>query len=140
VQVRKAQPTLADAIDRLEADGSLKPTRRREMISALNRLARIIGADAAAIPADPRFLKKRMSNVAPAVQGISSANWINLRSLVSAALFHLGLIARYLGAILRRSQRSGRDCGMRCHPARNCVGGYLDCCTISQPMELFPRR
>jgi integrase len=85
------QPTLADVIARLEADEILAPTRRREMISALNGLARIFGRDPRGVPAHTRFLRERMKDVAPAAHGISAARWANVRSLVTAALQHLGL-------------------------------------------------
>lgn len=85
------QPTLADAMARLEADESLASTRRRDMISALNCLARIIGCDPAGVPAHPRFLQGRMKDVAPAAHGVSAARWSNVRSLVTAALQRLGL-------------------------------------------------
>src|SRR5262249_1690380 len=87
------QPTLADAIARLQADGSLKQTRRRDMISALNCLARIMGCDPAAMPAHPRLLQGRMKDVVPAAHGVRAARWSNVRSLVAAVLQHLGLAA-----------------------------------------------
>ena len=85
------QPTLADAIARLEADESLAPTRRRDMISALNSLARIFCQDVAGVPAHPRFLRRRMKDVAPAAHDVSAARWANVRSLTAAGLQHLGL-------------------------------------------------
>src|SRR5262249_885809 len=77
-------------------------TRRRDMISALNCLARIIGCDPAAVPAHPRFLQGRMKDVVAAAHGLSEARWSNVRSLVTAALRHLGLAAlpgRYTAAL-----------------------------------------
>jgi len=84
-------PTLDDAIARLETDKSLGPTRRRDMISALNSLARILGRDPAGVPAHPRFLQMRMKDVAPAAHDVSAARWANVRSLTATALQHLGL-------------------------------------------------
>jgi hypothetical protein len=87
------QPTLADAMVRLEADESLAPARRRDLVSALNCLARIIGSDPAGIPAHPRFLRGRMKDIIPAAHDVRATRWSNVRSLVTAALRHLGLAA-----------------------------------------------
>ncbi len=56
------------------------------MISALRSLARLLGLDPAAIPADPRDLRNRLAALSPAAGGISHGRWNNVRSLALAAL------------------------------------------------------
>ncbi len=119
------QPTLADAICRLEADESLAPTRRRDMISALNSLARIFGHDPVGVPAHTRFLRGRMKDVVPAAHDVGAARWANVRSLVAAALQHLGLASlpgRYTAPLTEAWQKlwdtlpPGK--GLRCRLSR----------------------
>ena len=81
-----ASLTLADVIARLQADPALSAARRREMISALRTTARLLDLPPAGVPADPRHLRQRFQDLAPAACGFSRRRWSNLRSLVLGGL------------------------------------------------------
>ena len=82
---------LADVMACLEAHPALSPRQRREMVSALRTIARLMGTDLSAIPADPPGLRRRLEAVSPAAGGLSQGRWNNIRSLTLAALKHAGV-------------------------------------------------
>jgi integrase len=85
--------TLADVIERLRADATLSPRRRDDLCSALRTVSRALGLDPSMLAADPRSLRQRLSQLSPAGLGISAGRWRNVRSLVLAALRHVGVKA-----------------------------------------------
>jgi hypothetical protein len=46
--------TLADIIDRLDANGLVDPVRRRDLVSAVRRVAKWLDRPAEQVPVDPR--------------------------------------------------------------------------------------
>ena len=82
---------LAEVICRLQVDPDLSLVRKREMISALRSVARLLELDPAAIPAAPRELRNRLAALSPAAGGISHGRWNNIRSLTLAALRQAGV-------------------------------------------------
>ena len=69
-------------------DGTLKRSRRRELISSVRRLAVILAPDRPLcdIPADPEWCRGKLDRIAPAALGIADKTWSNLRSNFAAAL------------------------------------------------------
>jgi hypothetical protein len=82
---------LANVIARLEADGDLPTVRRREWISALHTVARVLNLGPELIEAQPQLLARRLAGVTRGSTGIGIGRWNNVRSLVLAALKHVGV-------------------------------------------------
>ena len=87
-------PMFADLIVQLDQDQSLKPTRRRDMVSGLHRVAKALGRGAQDVPCYTRWLQPRLSKVAPAALGLTPKTWQNAVSDVRAALVHAGIVER----------------------------------------------
>jgi len=62
------------------------------MASALASLAKALGQPAEAIPASPTILRERLKGLTPAMVGMTTGRWRNIRSLVDWALDHAGLV------------------------------------------------
>ena len=75
-----------DLIDSISAQGSLFPTRQRDMISGLKRVAHALGLPPSDIPCDGRWLQPRLSKVSPALIGIQPKTWQNAVSNARAAM------------------------------------------------------
>ena len=80
-----SRTSLADLIALIER-ANLSPTQRRDQISAVRTLARLLGAEPQEIAADPSRLRRRMEAIAPEALGLSKGRWTNIRSLVGKAL------------------------------------------------------
>ena len=92
----------ADVIARLTADDSLTSLRRREWISALHTVSRVLNSRVLnsdpnlplgpeSIEAQPQLLARRLAGVTRGSTGLSLGRWNNVRSLVLAALKHVGV-------------------------------------------------
>jgi integrase len=67
--------------------GSNQPDRQKaELRSAVQTVARLLGAAAAEIPADPGSLQRRLATISPETHGLSRGRWMNVRSLLGKAL------------------------------------------------------
>jgi integrase len=82
---RAADASLADVLAAVQI-ATLPARRRQEMASALRTIARVLDRPIERIPAHPRLLANRLSEVAPRACGISPARWNNVRALARAAL------------------------------------------------------
>lgn len=82
--------SLADVITRLETDPRLEPTRRRDLVSALHRMAGLIAMPPNALPADLNALRPRINAVRPALHQISPKTWSNLRAGLRTAVLTAG--------------------------------------------------
>ena len=87
--------TLADVLGLIDQAG-LTGTRRRDMVSAFNRICEMAGTMPASVRAEPTVLKDMLSRIRPAAHGVSAKSYSNLRSLFAAAL-QLGRRHRPLG-------------------------------------------
>jgi hypothetical protein len=77
--------TLADVLAAIDATES--PARRKQdLASAVRSVARALGRSPEQVPADPRLLASRLTEIAPQALGFSKARWSNVRSLLWAAL------------------------------------------------------
>jgi hypothetical protein len=71
----------------------LTPTRRRDLASAVRRVASAIGHTPETTAADPGWLRPRIRRVVPAAVGISAKTWTNVISDFRAALHIAGIRA-----------------------------------------------
>ena len=83
--------TLADVPGVIDQAG-LTGTRRRDMLSAINRICEMDGTTPASVRAEPAVLKEMLSRIRPAAHGVSAKSYSNLRSLLAAALQLAGVI------------------------------------------------
>jgi integrase len=95
-QTPTAQParpvTLAGVLAALERDGKLSTTRRRDLVSAVKRVARLLGDEPAAIPLDLAAISARLAAVNAVAVGISPKRLANLRSDLLAAARATGVV------------------------------------------------
>ncbi|MEM7213191.1 MAG: hypothetical protein AAF479_15105, partial [Pseudomonadota bacterium] len=96
--VPKTARSFADVASILEAREDLRPERRRDMISGLQRVADAIGWPVAECPADPVWLQPKLIKVKPAALGISKKTWTNTVSNAKSALAAIGILARDRGS------------------------------------------
>src|SRR5688572_7058224 len=82
--------TLADVAEQV-ANSSLSPTRKRDCLSALRRVADLLEQDLAALPTDVGYLRDRLASLNPASLGLSRHTWSNLRSNLFRAIEASGL-------------------------------------------------
>jgi hypothetical protein len=78
-------------IEHIAADELLTLRQRREICSALRKLARSIGRRLEEIPASPYQLRARLAQLTPAMAGVTQGRWNNVVSLSRKALNHVGL-------------------------------------------------
>jgi hypothetical protein len=71
---------------------TLPGTRRRDMVSAINRVCEMAGTMPASVPAQPLRLREMLSRIRPAAHGVSAKSYCNQRSLLSGALQLAGII------------------------------------------------
>ena len=83
--------TLADVL-RLIDQAVPTGTRRRDMISAINRICEMAGSTPGSARAEPPVLKEMLSRIRPAARGVSAKSYSNQRSLLAAALELAGVI------------------------------------------------
>ena len=87
----KAAVTLADVLARLDRNSSISGVRRRDLRSAVNRMARLQGDLPAHIQLDLATISKRLATPIPAAAGLSQKTLANLRSDFLAAVKTSGL-------------------------------------------------
>jgi integrase len=89
---RPAGPvTLAGVLAALE-HGKLTVTRRRDLVSAVKRVAILLGDEPAAIPLDMGTISARLAAVNPVAVGITAKRFANIRSDFLAAVKAAGLV------------------------------------------------
>ena len=86
-------PSFASVIARLETHTSLSDTRRRDLISSVRRIGRILGPGRPLedLPADAQWCRSRLSKITPAAVGLAPKTWSTLRSNLGAAFAAAGL-------------------------------------------------
>jgi hypothetical protein len=80
------QLTLATILAVLEHRGRLPATRLRDMRSAVNRVADLLGNEPAGIPLDMHAISIRLSAISPLAVGMSTKRFANIRSDFTAAV------------------------------------------------------
>jgi len=68
--------TLADVLGLIDQVG-VTGTRRRDMVSAVNRLCEMADTAPASVRAEPSVLKDMLSRIRPAVHGASTKSYAN---------------------------------------------------------------
>jgi excisionase family DNA binding protein len=86
-----AAKSLEDIISHI-GRSDLSPLTKRDMTSAITRMAAMGGASPAAIGTTPSTLRELLSRIQPAAHGISPKTWANVRSLFEKALVHAGVV------------------------------------------------
>jgi integrase len=84
-------PTLRHVIDSAEAHRSLTPTRRRDLRSAVMRVAALLNEPPERIPLDLASLGAQLGAVNPAAAGLKAKRFANIRSDFMAAVRASGL-------------------------------------------------
>lgn len=84
----------AEVITRITSDASLPPTRRRDVVSGLRRVASAIGRPPEDVPADAHWLQNRLADFLPASIGLTPKSWSNILSNARAALAQCGVVKR----------------------------------------------
>jgi len=87
---RESPKTFADVIIRVQNDLTLSATKRRDCVSALKSLARMLDLDPSQIPANTDWLRQRLKLFHPKQARISDKRYANIRSCVTFALRHTG--------------------------------------------------
>lgn len=77
---------LAEVLERIAAMDRLPRQRRLDLMSAVRRVARLIGDVPADIPADPEALRRRLRPLTSAAAGMTQSRFRNVRALLAAAL------------------------------------------------------
>jgi integrase len=85
--------TLAGVLAALERHDKLAATRRRDLMSAVKRVAGLLGQEPAAVPLDMAAISAGLAAVNPVAGGISTKRLANIRSDFLAAAKVTGLIA-----------------------------------------------
>jgi integrase len=80
--------TLAAVVKKIIEDDHLSPTRKRDMISAINQTCRMIGRDPKHMTSDIQVLKAAFNTVHPSQHGISRKTLQNIKSNLLAAIRH----------------------------------------------------
>lgn len=81
-------PTLAEVVLRLQQDPSLTSSRRRDLISGIQRISEMTGVDPKSSPASLQFIRPLIKAVRPAKFNLTPKTWSNLRANFRAALVH----------------------------------------------------
>jgi integrase len=90
---RPAKPvTLAGLLAALERHGKLSATRRRDLVSAVKRVAILLGDEPAAIPVNMAAISARLAAVNPVAVGLTAKSFANIRSNFLAAVKASGLL------------------------------------------------
>lgn len=80
------QPTLADVKRLAEEDAGLTSIQRRDLVSALNRVAQLFQTPLDKLEASPRRVRELFASKSPAQLNLSEKTFANIRSLVIQAL------------------------------------------------------
>ena len=82
---------LEEVVTRVKARTDLAPSRRRDLVSALTRFARLAGKRLVDIDASPRTLASTLEPISPAAANMTAESLCNLKSLALAALREAGV-------------------------------------------------
>lgn len=91
--------TLAAVMATLEADATLAASRRRDLRSALQRVAGMTGKPVDRSPTDLALLRPMLNAIQPAAHGISAKTFANLRSNLMPPVRRAGIVEARLPAL-----------------------------------------
>jgi integrase len=78
--------SLADVVRLLQDHPDLPDARRRDLISAVRRIAALLDVTCEQLPASLGELRPRLNRILPAAHGLKPKTWQNLRSNLAAAI------------------------------------------------------
>jgi hypothetical protein len=78
--------SLSYVIRKVEEHPTLTDQRRADIISALNKLCAVLGAEPSSVPADARAIRHRTDHLSAAAAGLTEQRWANIKSALRAAL------------------------------------------------------
>src|SRR5262249_45166108 len=85
-------PPLADVDHAVANKASLSATRRRDLRSAVSRVAALLGEEPAHIPLELDKIAARLATINPVAAGMTTKTLTNVRSDFLAAVRHSGLL------------------------------------------------
>ncbi|RYE43919.1 MAG: hypothetical protein EOP21_07410, partial [Hyphomicrobiales bacterium] len=88
----KGTMNFADIVARLRRDKNLGETRKRDLISGINRASIALHRQPEAVPCDPPWLQDRLAKISPASLGLTPKTWQNHVSNARAALAYVGIV------------------------------------------------
>jgi hypothetical protein len=128
-------PTIATVMARIATDPNLTGRKPKDLAWALRSVARAMGHTPSDMPANPRYLSKRLDGFSPVMAGLSADTWQNVLSLTRFALRHVGIIkvparqaerfAPKWTALVASMGRSGDQIGLS-RLARFCTAHGID--------------
>ena len=77
--------TLSNLIPLIQ-NGDFSATAKRDMVSAVKAVARVLNADSSMIKLNVGALRRRLEGISPETLGLSAGRWANVRSLFGKAL------------------------------------------------------
>src|SRR5262245_28499967 len=80
-----AVPILANVLEGVAANEKLSPTRRRDLCSAVRKVAELLGADPSSIKLDMPLISAGLAEISPVAVGLSDKRLSNIRSDFLAA-------------------------------------------------------
>ena len=89
--IKNTTKTLANVLEVVQ-EANLSPSQRRDMKSAIKRIAEMADAAPAMVAAEPVALRTMISKILPAGHGVGRKTWSNLLSGLRAALRLAGVI------------------------------------------------
>ncbi len=98
------QASLATVLERLAGSTGLSETRRRDLRSAVRRVAELLGNVPAAIPLAMETIQSGLKAVNPVAVGMTSKRFTNIRSDFVAAVKASGLAPIMLNAMAKLSR------------------------------------
>ena len=96
--------TLRTVLDALKANRSLTDTKRRDLISAINRVASILHKAPEDIPANAPDLRRMLASVHPVQANITRKTWSNIKSNLARALRVTRSLPRNIPKIVRSAR------------------------------------
>lgn len=87
-----SSPTLADVLERLQDIGSLSDQARRNMVSSIRTLCRVIDRAPRFVVATPPALRTVFREASPGVEDLSPSRWANVKSDVRRAVRMTGAL------------------------------------------------
>ncbi len=82
----------ANVITALDSDEELNVVRRRDMVSGLRQVAKVLGRDPKDVPCHAAWLQARLSKISPATYNLSHKTWQNVQSNAKAAMVQVGIL------------------------------------------------
>src|SRR5215469_14025478 len=87
----RPMPTLEDVLRQIRTDTALNSVRRRDLASAVNRMAELLGRSPRDVPASFGEIRSSVLALNPANVGLAARTIQNVKANLTAALRHTGV-------------------------------------------------